>query len=339
MKKKILVIVFFIVYGLIWQFHELIGYGFMQAKGQLEVVFNAVPIDEVLSNPNTSQKIKDKINLMQEIRHFAIDSIGLNNSNNYCTYYEQNDKDILWNLSACDPFKFKPKEWDFPILGTFSYKGFFDLEAAKAEQSLLDSLSYDTRIRPVSAWSTLGWFDDPILSNMLKRNKGSLAELIIHELTHSTIFVKDSLTYNENLASFIGEQGAIKFLISKYGIESNEYLNYINSESDYAKYTHHMLEGFRQLNALYKSFQNENRALKLQKKKILIQKIVDNIDTVSFNNKKRFKGIFEKKLPNNASFQSYERYTSKLEEFERIMDKNFNGDIVKYVSFLKEKWQ
>lgn len=339
MKKKILVIVFFIAYGLIWQFYELINYGLMQAKGQLEVVYNSIPIDEVLSNPNTSQKTRDKINLMQEIRRFAIDSIGLNNSNNYCTYYEQNDKEILWNLSACSPFEFKSKEWSFPILGSFSYKGFFDLDAAKLEQVVLDSMGFDTRIRTVSAWSTLGWFNDPILSNMLKRNEGSLAELIIHELTHSTIFVKDSLTYNENLASFIGEQGAQKFLTSKYGIDSEEYKVYNYSEADYIKYFHHMLFGYQKLDSLYKSFKNETKELKLKKKEHLIQQIVNNIDTIAFDNKKRFSGIFDKKLPNNASFQSYERYTSKLDEFEQIMLNEYQGDIVKYVSAMKEKWQ
>lgn len=337
MRKKIAITAFILLYGLVWTYQDLIKYGYMQAEGQLEVILNAVPIEKVLADSKTSGQIKAKIQLMQEIRQFAIDSIGLKDSDNYRTYYEQNGKDILWNLSACEPFQFKSVDWKFPILGSFSYKGFFDLKKAMAERTELDSQGYDTRIRTVSAWSTLGWFNDPILSNMLDRNIGSIADLIIHELTHSTIFVKDSITYNENLASFIGEQGARYFLISKYGKESIEYLEYVNRDTDYALYTRHMMKGYKALDSLYSTIKNEPLQTKEREKQKMIESIVHKIDTISFKNKKRFQGIFKDKLPNNAYFQSYERYTSKIDEFQQIMNRDFNGNLNAYVSYLKEK--
>ena len=87
-------------------------------------------------------------------------------------------------------------------------------ESLKAE---LESEGYEVRIRPVGAWSTLGFFNDPILSNMLERSPGALAELIIHEMTHATLYVKDGVDFNENLATFVGEQGALEFLEAQYG--------------------------------------------------------------------------------------------------------------------------
>ena len=216
MVKRILLLLMVVMVAMLAMNLELVLYGMNQAQGQLKVILNARDINEVLEDENIDQQLKIKIILMQEIREFAIDSLGLNDSNNYTSLYDQKGEDILWNLSASEPFELKSHRWYFPILGSFSYKGFFDLEKAKQEREELKNAGLDTRIRSVSAWSTLGWFDDPILSKMLKRDEGYLADLVIHELTHSTIFVRDSITLNENLASFIGEQGARRFLKSKY---------------------------------------------------------------------------------------------------------------------------
>src|SRR5690606_16736486 len=133
---------------------------------------------------------------------YAISEIGLEESKNYTSYYDQKGQVILWNLSACESYEFTPKLWSFPFLGSFPYKGYFDLDKAMEEYQLLKELGYDARIRPVNGWSTLGWTKDPILSNMTERSTGAIVELIIHELTHSTLFVKDNIEFNENLASF-----------------------------------------------------------------------------------------------------------------------------------------
>ena len=194
---------------------DLLEYGIGQLRGQMTILAEARPIDEVLEDPTFPDSLKTKIHLIQEVRQFAVEELELVDSKNYTTIYDQKGRDVLWNVSACEPYELKPYKWSFPILGSFSYKGFFDLEKARQERGVLDSLGLDTNIRAVGAWSTLGWFQDPILSNMLYRKEGDLAELIIHELTHATIFVKDSLTFNENLASFIGTEGAKLFLEKK----------------------------------------------------------------------------------------------------------------------------
>lgn len=318
-------------------YKDLIGYGIMQAKGQLDVVWNARPIPEVMQDHDFPDSLKTKIMLMQEIREFAIDSLGLKNTQNFTSVYDQQGKDILWNLSASEPFKLKAVEWSFPFLGKFSYKGFFDLNKAKVERDHLKSKGYDTRIRTVNAWSTLGWFNDPILSNQLERSEGSLAEMVIHELTHATIFIRDSLVYNENLASFIGEKGAIQFLKFKYGTENDYLKNYIDSEYDYIKYTNHMLAGTKQLDSLYQSFTSDlTDSSKLELKTEMIGQIIRSVDTISFRNPRRFRGLFSKQLPNNCYFQSFNRYFSKIDQLERELNEKFAGNLKEFILYQKE---
>jgi len=337
MKKKIILGILLVSSLLMVLNQDLLKYGFMQAKGQLNVVWNAKPIEVVLADVNFPDSLKQKIELMQEIRQFAIDSLGLKDTKNFTSVYDQKGTDILWNLSACEPYELKSVQWSFPFLGSFSYKGFFELDKAKEERAQLEEKGLDTRIRTVNAWSTLGWFRDPILSNQLNRSEGSLAELVIHELTHATVFFKDSLSYNENLASFIGEKGAVRFLNYKYGENSVYIKQYLDSEHDYMKFTNHMLSGTKKLDSLYKSFTTEmDDALKSNKKQSMVSKIIQSVDSISFKNPKRFSGLFSEQLPNNCYFLSFHRYFSKIDQFEIQLKEKFNGDLKAFIRYQKE---
>ncbi len=217
MFKKIgLVLVVMLVALAIWQ-RELVSYGWMQARGQLRILWNTQPVDEVLADATYPDSLKKKIELIREIKRFSVDSLGLEPSGSYESFYNQQGKPILWVITACEPYELIARKWHFPIIGTFSYKGFFEKDRADTLVAELKKEGLDTRIGEVSAWSTLGFLNDPILSSFLDRSEGNLAELIIHELTHGTLFIKNSLEYNENLADFVGEYGALRFLAQKYG--------------------------------------------------------------------------------------------------------------------------
>lgn len=151
----------------IWQY-KLIHYGFIQLKGQLYVVNNTVPLSEYIQNPHTPDSLKSKALLVNEIRAFAFDSLGINYSENYTEIFDQKGKPSMYVVTACDPYSFTPKTWRFPIVGSFPYKGFFDRKKAvdlANEIRITDSL--DVGVRTAGGWSTLGWFKDPVLSNML----------------------------------------------------------------------------------------------------------------------------------------------------------------------------
>ncbi|WP_370089128.1 aminopeptidase [Ekhidna sp.] len=314
---------------------SLVSYGFRQAKGQLEIIWNARDINEVLADTATADSIKQKIRIVQEAKSFAYDNLGLKESDNYTTYYDQKGEVALWNLSAAKPFALEPKTWGFPLLGSFPYKGFFDLELAKEEMEKLKSEGYDARIRPVGGWSTLGWTKDPILSNMLERPEGALAELIIHELTHSTLFVKDNVEFNENLASFIGERGAILFLDTKYGTNSESYFEYILGEEDSRIFRNQMLLGTKKLDSLYKSFTTQSDSIKTLQKHIMIDMITSSIDTLHFHDPRYYKA-FNTSRPNNAYFMAYLRYYSAKDSLQHLLQTSYQNDLKSFIKGMRE---
>lgn len=340
-KRKILIGFLLVILILILIYRDLISYGIMQAKGQYHILANAKPIEEYLNDPGFPDSLKVKIRFVQEVRRFAIDSLGLENSDNYTTLFDQKGKNILWNVSASEKYEMKPKEWGFPFLGTFSYKGFFDLRRAKEERDELVKQGLDTQIRTVGGWSTLGWFQDPILSNMLSRKDGQLAELIIHELTHATLFVKDSIEFNENLATFIGEKGALRFLYQKYGKNSIQVDEYLRSFDDSKNFADHMLAGYKSLDELYRSetfLYEPDTAVKNQIKEDLIWQIVESLDSIEFSQELKFKKIFSERLPNNAYFMAFQRYRAKQNIFDQEFRELHQGNIRSFIRYFADKY-
>ncbi len=304
--------------------------------GQLKIIWNAQPVETFLNDPSFPDSLKAKLHLIEEIRKYAIDSLGLKDTENYKTMYDQHGEELMWVVQACEPFELKTKLWHFPVVGDLPYKGFFSKEKALNERKNLMDKNYDVSVRNPGGWSTLGWFTDPILSDMLKRSEGDLAGLIIHEMVHSTIFIKDSANFNENLASFIGDTASYYFLANKYGKTSKEYLQYLHEDQDYRTYSRHILRGTKLLDSLYQSFNSSDSSdsfdSKKEKKKQLIQKIVTNIDTLS---------LFEKRkttnwLPNNTYFMNFHLYQSKQKGFGIELNSKFNGDLKAYIKYLSE---
>ena len=319
-----------------WQ-RELLDYGIMQGRGQLNVLWNARPVEEVLSDPAAPDSLKEKLLLVQEVRDFAVGSLGIRPSENYATLFDQQGKDILWVVTASPPYKLESKQWDFPIVGQVSYKGFFDYERGLQEKAELAAKGYDTYMRSVGAWSTLGWFKDPILSNMLFRGDAELANTIIHELTHGTLFVPDSLDFNENLATFIGHQGALRFIAQKWGAESDQMQQYRDSYRRRHLFSEHMLRGLRQLGSLYNSFP-EGMAVDEQEvaKQAMIRQIIEQTDTLEITNAEGYKKMLERIAPNNAYFISYERYRGEQDVLEDQLESRFEGDLKAFLQHYKK---
>ncbi len=199
---------------------------------------------------------------------------------------------------------------------------------------------FDTQINEVSAWSTLGFFNDPILSSMLYRDDGSLANLIIHEMTHGTIFIKNNLELNENLASFVGEYGAVKFLEHKYGKESEQLKKYFFQHRFRNAYSNHLLSGTKELDSLYKTFEKHQlpTTLKDSLKTITIQKIMSSTDTLLGGTLKKYNRPKNKKLPNNAFFVGYLTYHSQQNEFKQEFETKFKSNFQLYLAYLKQKY-
>lgn len=318
---------------IIWQW-DILKYGIQQGIGQADVILNAKPIDDFLNDPDFPDSLKQKLQLSKEVRKFALDELDLNASDNYTKLYDQKGKVLLWNLSASEPYSLEPHMWFFPFLGNMPYKGFFDLEKAKAEKQVLDSLGLDTRIRPVSGWSTLGILSDPLLSNMLERTDGELAEVIIHELTHATIFVRDEIEFNENLASFIGEKGAAQFLAKQFGDNSEVLLEYLHDLEDSRTFTHQMLRGAKSLNDFYTTLDGEEDSIKRAKKDAFIRQIINSLDTLDFHNPV-YKQLYQNRIPNNAYFMSLIRYHGQEDTLNTLYSQS-NNNLSVFIQKMKE---
>ncbi len=342
LKKKILyglLALFLLVF--IWYFN-LIIYGIRQGIGQFSILWEAKSYEKFLEEGNYPDSLKvyfkEKLDLIQEVKTFAIDSLGLEDAGSYDKVYDQAGQPILWAVTACAPFELKPKEWSYGPLGRMPYKGFFDSTLAYRLVEELEEEGLDVNIYQPSAWSTLGWFSDPILSSMLYWQEGSLASLIIHEMTHATIWISGQVEYNENLADFVGDHGALLFLENKYGKNSDPYRAYTHRDVDGNKFYEHILQGANKLDSLYSGFKNENHSQKQQLKEELIQNIVDDLDTVSFENPDYYQNLFKDKLPNNAYFMSFRRYRGKQNEFEKEFEEKFDANFKAYLAYLKEKY-
>ncbi len=340
MFKKVLIASLFVLAIIGFYFKDLLSYGFMQAKGQFKVIWDVREINDVLADPAFPDSLKSRILLIQEIKQFGVDSLGLSPSDNYTTFYDQHNKPLIWLITASERYRIEAHSWHFPIIGSFPYKGYFDSTWAAKDEKILQKNGFDTNIGEVSAWSTLGYLKDPILSSMLEKSEGSLANLILHELTHGTVFVKSNLELNENLASFIGNYGAEKFLIHKFGPESKELKNYQFSKKYNEAYSQHMVRGAQALDSLYSTFDGKQDfdPIKDSLKHDMILRIITKSDTLlggkmALLNRKNKEMI---DLPNNAVFISYKTYRSQQNVFKKEFDEEYNSNFKSYLKNLKD---
>jgi predicted aminopeptidase len=309
-------------------------------KGQLTIVFGARDFEEVFADPAVSDSIKAKLHLIEEITQFAYDSIGLKPSDNYTTFFDQKDQRLMYVVTASEKFQFKPYTWKFPIIGEVPYKGFFDPEKAQEEYYRLRILGYDADIGGASGWSTLGWFKDPVLSSMLEKSEGDLAELIIHELTHGTLFVKDSVEYNENLAQFVGEKGAFWFLSSKYGATSNEPHEYLNSILESKRKSNFMISFSKSLDTLYKQMDADlSIEAKLKIKREAFLDIWKRSRRIQLTSDPGWPDRLLRKMARsgNTLFQQYTRYEAKQDDFREEFE-SCKNDLKLFVQNMVTKY-
>ena len=189
-------------------------------QGQLRIVGNVEPIDDVLASGRLTAEQEEKLRLLVRARDWAAQHIGLRVGDSYTTFYDTSGDPLAWNLSAARRDRLEAKTWWFPFLGEVPYLAFFDHDYLERFEARLTAQGYDTLSYELDAYSTLGVFEDPVRSTMLRRGKLSLVETVIHELLHNTIWRTNHTVFNESLATFVGRRGAVEFLEQEFGPES-----------------------------------------------------------------------------------------------------------------------
>ncbi len=190
------------------------GFIFRSAYEQSKILLKRESIEKVIASPETDLETRRKLELVREARNFA-EQMGLNPGGSFKTYSETNRESLVWVVAGAKKTAFELYTWWFPIVGRVPYKGFFDKASADAEAKYLESLGYETFVRGADAISTLGWFDDPVLTTMLKNDDHEIVNTVIHESVHSTVWIPNHVPFNETLANFVGVQGHIEFYSAK----------------------------------------------------------------------------------------------------------------------------
>jgi predicted aminopeptidase len=175
------------------------------------------PIQRVIEDPATAPEVRAKLRLVLQARDFAEHGLGLDAGDSYTTYSWVDSDTLLLVLSGSRKDRFEPVTWWFPIVGHVPYKGFFDFDAAHEAAAALRADGYDANVRPSGAFSTLGWFNDPLLNTILRYGEVSLASTVIHEITHNTLYVPSQVAFNESFANFAGDRGAGHFFCDRDG--------------------------------------------------------------------------------------------------------------------------
>lgn len=277
----------------------------------------------------TSHQIQN-LDLIERIKKYSVDSLGYLPTDNFSEIVNQRKVPSLWVITASEPFNLKPYYWYFPIVGKVSYKGFFDKEKAQKEALKLQQLGYDTELSGVSAWSTLGWFSDPILSSTLDYEKGRFCNLLFHELFHATYYAPNSVNFNENMASFIAHKATIQFLK-----EDTVSLNvYLSGYDDNFKIENFMLNQAKALQEFYEHTRNLKNRNELKQQYFI--ETASKLMQIQIKNKGRLKKKAEALVESkNAYFIGFEQYHSLQDSLENVFNKNYKGQLKKLVQHLK----
>lgn len=183
--------------------------------GQMQIARARQPIEKVIAAPTTDSQLAERLALARDARRFASQHLDLPDNRSYTSYVDLHRPYVVWNVFAAPRYSVEPVLHCFPIAGCVPYRGYFDETKAKAEAARLKNNGDDVFVGGVAAYSTLGWFADPILSSMLRWNDDELVGTIFHELAHQLIYVKDDTAFNESFASFVQRQGLREWRASR----------------------------------------------------------------------------------------------------------------------------
>ena len=294
------------------------------------------PIPEVILDSTTDERTRGMLVLAMDARTFAIERLGLDVGESY-TSFTQLDSDTLTHiLSAARRDRLEPRTWWFPVVGRFPYKGFFDLDDALKAQRELEDEEWDTYLRPTAAFSTLGWFKDPLLSTLLRQDDVDLVETILHELSHNHLFVSDQVTFNESFATFCGRAGAAQFFCTRDG-GGPDTLKCLRAQArwqDYQRFSVFIDEMMEELNAVYDDTELPYEEKVSRRGGVFERSLARfDADVAPTFESVTFSGFRNTPL-NNATLLTRIRYYHRLPDFAALLDAR-GGDLAAVLAELK----
>lgn len=321
---------------------ESLGYYSQSAQGQWQLWRQQQDIETLISNPRTDDQLRQQLLLVNALRDFASSQLSLPENNSYRSYADIGRPYVVWNVFAAPTFSIDPKVWCFPIAGCVSYRGYFSKSAAIKYADRLATQGYDTYVGGVSAYSTLGWFNDPVLNTFVDRNEIQLAGLLFHELAHQQFYMPGDTSFNESFATAVELIGIQRWLDSPERLkvvsgwlspgDSQQLLqSHIQRQSINSGFVVDMLAGRQRLATLYDDVALNDEA-KLEGK----YKIIDEIKESYKAQLKAYgqeRGGYEHwvndtaehAILNNAKLTSIANYHQWVPAFQRLYEKEDNN--------------
>jgi predicted aminopeptidase len=315
-----------------------LGYLARAALQEGHLLWNRRPISEQLARTDLSSEMREKLETVLEVRQFAARRLGLNVGGAYRTVSEVESGAIVWLVMAAPCCSLTPYTWWFPIVGNVPYHGYFDRSEADGEAAELAARGMDTWVRPAVAFSSLGFFDDPLLSNLLVLDKVELAGIITHELFHRTFFLAGNVMFDESAATYVGSRGAVDFFTATEGGESRDARlarSILQSDLMVAQF---LLQAQAQLLRLYDSGLPEGEISK--RRGAIFKQIAASYQRLrpSLTGLERFD--LDQTSLNNAVLLNYLTYFHNLDDFaalDRIHRENLQETIEAIISLAKSE--
>jgi len=312
--------------------------------GQWKLFNRAKPIEEVLASPYTSLSTKDAIQKVIKAKNFAVNELGLKATTNYTKFVQLDGAYVSWAVSASNPLKLEEKKWRFPIVGEVPYIGFFSQKKAErfAENLLGESSGLvrpDIWIRGVPAFSSLGWFSDPLYSSMIDGSERDIVDLVIHESLHATVWVGDNVDFNEKLANFVGLEGSILYLKKYRASEVRQAREEVLGEKIFAEFIQNSINIYK---SEVETLADKDPTRAFAAKKLFYGELSKNYDAF-FETRKFFSPpLAARKLKvkldnwNNAALLAFANYYSDFSVFEALL-KKCNGELARFVRWIAQE--
>lgn len=302
-----------------------IGYVVRGAYEEARLLWNRRPISaELASDQPLSPQLRTKLETVLRVREFAADKLGLNTGGAYLTVAQVDQGAIVHVVMAAPRDSLRPYTWWFPVVGSVPYRGYFEESQAQAQAREMETAGYDTMVRSAVAFSSLGFFDDPLLSNLLRLDRVELVSVIIHELFHRTYFLPGHVMFDESAATWVGARGAVEFFEATEGPDSRDAAEARSMLESNLKFSRFLLGEQARLLKIYMSGLPKAEILR-QREAAFAQIQADYARLApGLNGLERFD--LDKEPLNNAVLINYLIYFHDLDNFESLARLN-HGDL------------
>ncbi len=294
----------------------------------LKIMNSKQDIQKALKNPDLPEEWKAKLYLTLEIRPY-IEDLGLKITKNYQSFVDLKRPYISHLLIVTPAYSLKVKKWWFPIVGSFPYKGYHSEKKARKASEYYTKKNMDTYVRGVTAYSTLGWFNDPLLSTMMRYPDHDLVETIIHESVHATIFIKNNVDFNEQLAVFIARKATLAYYKNR---SKKTYTKILEDQKDEDLFTDFLMQSYRKLKLFYKNKSSHTLKQKSELFEFIKQDYSDFFASKIINVKYDF--VLKADL-NNAFFAAQKTYHMNQKKFDSVYKVQGKNDIKEFIRLLK----